>query len=272
MRRRRVRLRADRPEHHRNGCREARRGGPPTGGRSTGGQLIGGQLTAHPPPGQPRGRQPEGAAPHPGAGLARDVPERLGDRARSTTALEDVEDLWHDLDQALKHRSSQSGVLMPFVRITLSADHPESVRAAVAEGVQNALVSAIGVPKDDRFQIVDAQPATAMHVDRHFLDGDRRDPVVVEISLVHGRTEAMKRALYRAIAANLAEVGVRPEDVLIFLRESGRETCPLAAGRCNCWTRRWCASMGGTRQKPKFGSLVVISDLWVRAGAGFHPG
>jgi len=120
---------------------------------------------------------------------------------------------------------------MPFVRITLSADRPESVRAAVAEGVQNALVSAIGVPQDDRFQIVDAQPATAMHVDRYFLDGDRRDPVVVEITLVHGRTEAMKRALYQAIAANLAEVGVRPEDVLVMLRESGREDLSFGGGQ-----------------------------------------
>jgi len=38
--------------------------------------------------------------------LAEDLAERLGDRSRSTTALEDVEDLWHDLDQALMHRSS----------------------------------------------------------------------------------------------------------------------------------------------------------------------
>ena len=123
------------------------------------------------------------------------------------------------------------GVLMPFVRITLSADHPESVRAAVAEGVQNALVSAIGVPQDDRFQVVDAQPATAMHADRHFLDGDRRDLVVVEISLVRGRTEAMKRALYQAIAANLAEVGVRPEDVLVMLHEARPEDFSFGGGQ-----------------------------------------
>jgi phenylpyruvate tautomerase PptA (4-oxalocrotonate tautomerase family) len=120
---------------------------------------------------------------------------------------------------------------MPFVRITLSADHSESVRGAVAEGVHNALVSAIGVPQDDRFQIVDAQPATAMHVDRHFLDGDRRDPVVVEISLVQGRTEAMKRALYQAIAANLAEAGVRPEDVLVMLHEFRPEDFSLGGGQ-----------------------------------------
>jgi phenylpyruvate tautomerase PptA (4-oxalocrotonate tautomerase family) len=120
---------------------------------------------------------------------------------------------------------------MPFVRITLSTDYPESVRAAVAEGVHNALVSAIGVPQDDRLQIVDAQPATAMDIDRHYLDGDRRDPVVVEISLVHGRTEPMKRALYRAIAANLAEIGVRPEDVLVMLHESRREDWSLGDGQ-----------------------------------------
>jgi phenylpyruvate tautomerase PptA (4-oxalocrotonate tautomerase family) len=120
---------------------------------------------------------------------------------------------------------------MPFVRITLSTDRPEPMRAAVAEGVRSALVSAIGVPPDDRFQIVDAQPATAFHVDRHFLDGDRRDPVVVEITLTHGRTRDMKLALYQAIVANLSEVGVRPDDVLIMLQESGREDWSLGGGK-----------------------------------------
>ncbi|ALG10450.1 tautomerase family protein [Kibdelosporangium phytohabitans] len=120
---------------------------------------------------------------------------------------------------------------MPFVRITLSSDRPEPMRAAVAEGVRSALVSAIGVPPDDRFLIVDAQPATAFHVDRHFLDGDRRDPVVVEITLTHGRTRDMKLALYQTIVANLSEVGVRPDDVLIMLHETGREDWSLGGGK-----------------------------------------
>lgn len=120
---------------------------------------------------------------------------------------------------------------MPLVRITLSTDRPEPMRAAVGEGVRRALVSAMGVPQDDRFQIIDAQPATALHVDRHFLDGDRRDPVVVEITLTRGRTRDMKLALYQTIVANLSEVGVRPDDVLIFLQETEREDWSLGGGK-----------------------------------------
>lgn len=120
---------------------------------------------------------------------------------------------------------------MPLVRITLSTDRPEPMRTAIAEGVGSALVSAIGVPPDDRFQIVDALPSTAFHVDRHFLDGDRRDPVVVEITLTRGRTRDTKLALYRAIVANLSDVGVRPDDVLIMLQESDREDWSFGGGK-----------------------------------------
>ncbi|ONI76970.1 hypothetical protein ALI144C_33150 [Actinosynnema sp. ALI-1.44] len=59
-------------------------------------------------------------------------------------------------------------------------------------------------------------------MDRHFLDGDRRDPVVVEITLTRGRTRDMKLALYQAIVANLSEVSVRLDDVQRHLCENGR--------------------------------------------------
>jgi phenylpyruvate tautomerase PptA (4-oxalocrotonate tautomerase family) len=119
---------------------------------------------------------------------------------------------------------------MPFVRITLSTSRSAPVRDAVAEGVHNALISAIGIPKGDRFQVVDVQPSTALHFDPEYLDVDRLDPVLVEITLVRGRNEAKKRALYQAVAANLAEAGVRPEDVMVILHETSREDWSFGNG------------------------------------------
>ncbi|HEY4456689.1 MAG TPA: tautomerase family protein [Pseudonocardiaceae bacterium] len=119
---------------------------------------------------------------------------------------------------------------MPFVRITLNADRPEPVRDAIADGVHNAMISAIGIPKGDRFQVVDAQPGTALHFDPEYLDVDRRDPVLVEITLAKGRSQDLKRALYQAIAANLAATGVRPEDAMVILHETSREDWTFGNG------------------------------------------
>ncbi len=119
---------------------------------------------------------------------------------------------------------------MPFVRITLSADRPQSVRDAIGDGVHNAMINAIGIPKGDRFQVVDAQPSNDLHFDPDYLDGDRRDQVLVEITLVRGRNQDKKVALYQAVAANLADVGVRPEDVMVILHENSREDWSFGNG------------------------------------------
>jgi phenylpyruvate tautomerase PptA (4-oxalocrotonate tautomerase family) len=119
---------------------------------------------------------------------------------------------------------------MPFVRITLSADRPQSVRDAIGEGVHNAMIDAIGIPKGDRFQVVDAQPSSALHFDPDYLDVDRRDPVLVEITLVRGRSQDKKLAIYQNIAANLAEAGVRPADVMVILHETSREDWSFGNG------------------------------------------
>jgi phenylpyruvate tautomerase PptA (4-oxalocrotonate tautomerase family) len=119
---------------------------------------------------------------------------------------------------------------MPFVRITLGADRPEPQRDAIADGVHNAMISSIGIPKGDRFQVVDVRPSTALHFDPEYLDVDRRDPVLVEITLVAGRSQDLKRALYRDVAANLAAAGVRAEDVMVILHENTREDWSFGNG------------------------------------------
>ncbi|MHB1281391.1 MAG: tautomerase family protein [Acidithiobacillus sp.] len=55
-----------------------------------------------------------------------------------------------------------------------------------------------------------------------FLGVDRSDDlVVVQITMRRGRSDAMKRDLYDKIAENLnTSVGVRPQDVFIYLTEN----------------------------------------------------
>ncbi|MBL8830768.1 MAG: tautomerase family protein [Rhodospirillales bacterium] len=111
---------------------------------------------------------------------------------------------------------------MPLVRIDVPQAMPQATRRAVADGVHAALVEAIKIPADDRFQIVTAHAADALIADPGYL-GIARGPgfLTVQIWLRRGRSVELKRALYAAIARNLSrDAGVRPEDALIVLAEN----------------------------------------------------
>ncbi len=48
---------------------------------------------------------------------------------------------------------------MPLVRISHAAESPADQVAALSQGVQQALIGAFAVPRDDYFQIVTEHPA-----------------------------------------------------------------------------------------------------------------
>lgn len=109
---------------------------------------------------------------------------------------------------------------MPFVRIHLKQDVPAARRRAIADAVHDGLVSAIGIPADDRFQVISSHGDDLIH-DPGYLGITRSDGIVmVEVHLSVGRSLELKRALYRAVTDNLVARGVAPEDVFIHLMET----------------------------------------------------
>mgnify|MGYP006214926905 CR=1 FL=1 len=64
------------------------------------------------------------------------------------------------------------------------------------------------------------------------LPGSSPDLPPVEITLRRGRSDAMKRALYEAIACNLqSAAGVNPADVFIFMHENDYSDWSVGEGR-----------------------------------------
>ncbi|MFJ4655050.1 tautomerase family protein [Nocardia sp. NPDC088792] len=111
---------------------------------------------------------------------------------------------------------------MPLVTIDAGPNRSAAVLRAIADGVHDALVAAIGIPPGDRFQIVGARGAGELIFDPTYLGIERHDVVFIRITLVAGRTDERKKDLYRRIVANLEEkAGVRREDVVITLTENG---------------------------------------------------
>jgi len=121
---------------------------------------------------------------------------------------------------------------MPLVRISMVKGRTHEERKTIANCVHDALVESIGIPPDDRFQVVteygyeesapDETPRLNMFWDPHYLDIERTSGIIfVQVFLRKGRTVEQKQAFYKRTVELLAErAKMRPQDVMITLSEN----------------------------------------------------
>jgi phenylpyruvate tautomerase PptA (4-oxalocrotonate tautomerase family) len=111
---------------------------------------------------------------------------------------------------------------MPFVRTYVHKNTSQVQRQHIVEGIHWALVDSIGMPESELFNLVSEYASEQFFYDRSFNGIARSEQlVVVEITLRRGRSDAMKRNLYAAIASNLQlRCDVRAQDVFIFMHEN----------------------------------------------------
>ncbi|MEU6446521.1 tautomerase family protein [Streptomyces sp. NPDC047065] len=121
---------------------------------------------------------------------------------------------------------------MPFVRIDAHGTGADRLDA-LGRAVHDALVETLGIPHDDRFQVLTGHDGTrgALRYDDYL--GVHRDEgiVFVAITLRAGRTSERKQALYRRIA-ELAETyaGTEPRNVFVTLTENTSADWSLGHG------------------------------------------
>jgi len=110
---------------------------------------------------------------------------------------------------------------MPLVRISLRRGKPAAYRKAILDGVYDAMRSAFDVPEEDRFMVISEHDEADFSYSANYLGIARSDNLVlIQITANNTRTREKKKALYRAIADNLAKnPGIRQEDVFINLVE-----------------------------------------------------
>ena len=121
---------------------------------------------------------------------------------------------------------------MPLVRVDVPDSRTPEDLAAIGDGVHRALIEAIGIPEQDRFQVLSRHPAGLLVFDRSYLGISRSDGVVfVQITLSVGRSVEQKKALYAAIVRNLGRSpGIRGEDVFVNLVEVVKENWSFGNG------------------------------------------
>ena len=120
---------------------------------------------------------------------------------------------------------------MPFVRIDLREGKPAEYRVAIGEAVYDALIS-IGVPANDRFQVITEHPKGCLIFDPGYLGIERSDALImIQITLNEGRSLDLKKRLYKTIADELhARLSVRREDIFINLVEVKKENWSFGNG------------------------------------------
>ncbi|MFC7052936.1 tautomerase family protein [Hansschlegelia quercus] len=121
---------------------------------------------------------------------------------------------------------------MPLVRISLRSGETDIFKKALADGVYGALREAFNVPENDRFVVIHGHAKAEFEYDPSYLGIERDDRlVIVQITANAGRTVEQKKALYKAIADNLAaNPGIEPRNVLINLVEVAKENWSFGDG------------------------------------------
>lgn len=121
---------------------------------------------------------------------------------------------------------------MPLVRIDLLEGKTPEYRARVGLIVYQAMLDVLGVPPNDRFQIITEHPQAGLQFDRDYLGIHRTDDCVfLQITLNAGRSVELKRRFYQAVADGLHEgLKLRREDVLINLVEVTKENWSFGNG------------------------------------------
>jgi len=117
---------------------------------------------------------------------------------------------------------------MPLVRIDLQKGRTPRERHAIADSIHAALVQAIGIPDQDRFQVITEHDSLVF--DPSYLGIERTGKVVfIQIVISAGRPVEKRTAIFALIAEKLRGL-VRSEDVLVNLIETERENWSFGNG------------------------------------------
>ena len=121
---------------------------------------------------------------------------------------------------------------MTIVRIDLLEGKAPKYRKRLGEIVYRAMIDALGVPKDDRFEIIAEHSKDDLQFDRDYLGIHRSDDCIfLQITLNAGRTLETKQRFYKAVADGLHEgLKLRREDVFISLVEVQKENWSFGNG------------------------------------------
>jgi hypothetical protein len=122
---------------------------------------------------------------------------------------------------------------MPVAKIhVLEGQYNEARIDQVSSAVQNGLISALGIPSEDFFQIIHVLPRGQFRRTPSFLGLNYSDDLIIlEITFISGRPKEKRLALLKALNEGVvAAAGISPDDLLITLYETSGENISFGRG------------------------------------------
>ena len=122
---------------------------------------------------------------------------------------------------------------MPVAKIHVLEGRYDEVRLGKVSGaVQTGLISALGIPPEDFFQIIHVLPRGRFLHTPSFLGLNYSDDLIIlEITFISGRPKEKRLALLKALNDGVvAAAGISPDDLLITLYETPGENISFGGG------------------------------------------
>jgi 4-oxalocrotonate tautomerase len=122
---------------------------------------------------------------------------------------------------------------MPVAKIhVLEGRYDEARLGRVSTAVQQGLISALGIPPDDFFQIIHVLPTTQFRHTRSFLELTYSDDLILlEITFIAGRPKEKRLGQLKALNdAVVTAAKISPDDLLITLSETPGENVSFGRG------------------------------------------
>lgn len=111
---------------------------------------------------------------------------------------------------------------MPLTKLHVPASVPVETCRRILDLLHDSLVDTCGVNPDDNFGLVARYAPEDMVVHPTFLgERDVAATIFIDITLLSGRSDEQKEALYADIRTRLADAGFPPENSIICLTENG---------------------------------------------------
>ena len=121
---------------------------------------------------------------------------------------------------------------MPLVKVNLLKGRSAEEKDSIAASIQAALVSALGVPDEDRYQLFNEYDGESLRHTSGYLGLTYTDQLlIVEITFLVGRDDGLKKSLLAAMNRNLVAAGVvGGDDVFVLITEIGRANVSFGRG------------------------------------------